>query len=94
MGVMNDFFGEPLFQPTGTDWIDHAFTAAILDEEEAGSNDASPHQPSVSAPTPKMTPELREALMKDPKTRDAMLQIEKSQAEISDMVRRAQRRWF
>ncbi len=27
---MDDFFGKPLFQPTGTDWIDHAFTAAIL----------------------------------------------------------------
>lgn len=34
MGVMNDFFGEPLFQPTGTDWIDHAFTAAVLDDME------------------------------------------------------------
>ncbi len=32
MGAMNDFFGEPLFQPTGTDWIDHAFTAAVLDD--------------------------------------------------------------
>ena len=34
MGHMNDFFGEPLFQPTGTDWIDHAFTAAVLDDME------------------------------------------------------------
>lgn len=31
---MDDFWGEPLFQPTGTDWIDHAFTAAILDDTE------------------------------------------------------------
>lgn len=34
MGHMNDFFGEPLFKPTGTDWIDHAFTAAVLDDME------------------------------------------------------------
>lgn len=34
MGDMNDIFGKPLFQPTGTDWIDHAFTAAILDDME------------------------------------------------------------
>jgi len=34
MGHMNDFFGKPLFQPTGTDWIDHAFTAAVLDDIE------------------------------------------------------------
>ncbi len=34
MGAMNDFLGEPLFQPTGTDWIDHAFTAAVLDDME------------------------------------------------------------
>lgn len=34
MGAMNDFFGKPLFQPTGTDWIDHAFTAAVLDDIE------------------------------------------------------------
>lgn len=34
MGHMNDFFGKPLFQPTGTDWIDHAFTAAVLDDME------------------------------------------------------------
>lgn len=34
MGAMNDFFGEPPFQPTGTDWIDHAFTAVVLDEME------------------------------------------------------------
>lgn len=34
MSHMNDFFGEPLFQPTGTDWIDHAFTAAVLDDIE------------------------------------------------------------
>ncbi len=27
---MNDFFGEPLFHPTGTDWVDQAFTATIL----------------------------------------------------------------
>ncbi len=92
---MDDLFGEPLFQPTGTDWIDHAFTAAILDEEEADSDDtALSHQPSTSTPAPKMTPELREALMKDPKTRDAMLQIDKTCDEISDMVRRAQRGWF
>lgn len=31
---MNDFFGKPLFQPTGTGWIDHAFTAAVLDDME------------------------------------------------------------
>jgi len=31
---MNDFFGKPLFEPTGTDWIDHAFTAAVLDDIE------------------------------------------------------------
>lgn len=31
---MNDFFGEPIFKPTGTDWIDHAFTAAVLDDIE------------------------------------------------------------
>ncbi len=92
---MDDFFGEPLFQPTGTDWIDHAFTAAILDEEEADSDTNTPaYRPSASAPAPKMTPELREALMKDPKTRDAMLQIDKTCDEISDMVRRAQRGWF
>ncbi len=92
---MDDLFGEPLFQPTGTDWIDHAFTAAILDEEEADSDAAAPaRHPSVSAPAPKMTPELREALMKDPKTRDVVLQIDKTCNEISDMVRRAQRGWF
>jgi len=92
---MNDFFGEPLFQPTGTDWIDHAFTATILDEMEADNDTTAPAcQPSVFAPTPKMTPELREALMKDSKTRDTMLQIDKTCDEISDMVRRAQRGWF
>ncbi len=31
---MNDFFGEPLFQPTDTDWTDHVFTAAVLDDME------------------------------------------------------------
>lgn len=31
---MDDFFGDPLFQPTGVDWIDHTFTAAILDDTE------------------------------------------------------------
>lgn len=29
---MDDFFGEPLLQSTGTDWINHAFTAALLDD--------------------------------------------------------------
>lgn len=37
--MMDDFFGEPLFQPTGVDWIDHAFTAAILDELDRDEED-------------------------------------------------------
>lgn len=34
MGDIDNFFGEPIFKPTGTNWIDHAFTAAILDDIE------------------------------------------------------------
>lgn len=37
---MDGLFGEPLFQPTGVDWIDHAFTAAILDELDGDEEDA------------------------------------------------------
>lgn len=49
MGDMNDIFGKPLFQPTGTDWIDHAFTAAVLDDMEREEK----AQRSLSLTTPK-----------------------------------------
>lgn len=49
MGAMNDFFGEPMFQPTGTDWIDHAFTAAVLDDMER--EERARHSVNFSMPT-------------------------------------------
>lgn len=55
MGHMNDFFGEPLFKPTGTDWIDHAFTAAVLDDmerEERARRSLSFDTPAYGMKTP------------------------------------------
>ena len=48
MGDMNGFFGKPLFQPTGTDWIDHAFTAAVLDDME--QEEKARHSFSITVP--------------------------------------------
>lgn len=95
MGHMNDFFGEPIFQPTGTDWIDHAFTAAILDEMEADSDTAAPeYQPSASAPTPEITPEVQALLDADPEYQRNKRILEAGAAETEEILRRAWRKWF
>lgn len=91
---MNDFFGEPLFQPTGTDWIDHAFTAAILDEmEEEGCDDILPtYRPS--APAPEITPEVQALLDADPEYQRNKRILEAGAAETEKILRRAHRKWF
>ncbi len=70
MGAMNDFWGEPLFQPTGTDWIDHASTAAVLDDMER--EEQARRSLSFSTPT-----------MGKATDRDAGVHIKKSTFRIS-----------
>lgn len=93
---MDSLFGAPLFQPTGTGWIDHAFTAAILDEmEEEGSDDILPtYRPSASAPAPEITPEVQAILDADPEYQRNKRILEAGAAETEEILRRACRKWF